>query len=95
MTKDILARQGTVIPLTADVSGILTLPSLKMFFEGYNIKSSLVANRVAHEAMLKFAANNGIKPALEEFKMDEAGWDAALGRLKSGGVRYRAVLSTS
>jgi D-arabinose 1-dehydrogenase-like Zn-dependent alcohol dehydrogenase len=92
MVKEIFARTGTVIPLTAEVSGILTLPSLKMFFEGYNIKSSLVASRGDHEAMLKFAAKNGIKPAVEEFKLDVDGWDTALGKLHAGSVRYRAVL---
>lgn len=92
MTKEIFARTGTVIPLTADASGIMTLPSLKMFFEGYNIKSSLVASRGTHEAMLKFAAVHNIKPATEEFKMDDAGWSAGLEKLQKGSIRYRAVL---
>lgn len=92
MSKEIFARAGTVIPLTADGSGIMSLPSLKMFFDGYNIRSSLVASRGTHEAMLKFAADNDIKPATEEFKLDVAGWDTALEKLHSGSIRYRAVL---
>jgi D-arabinose 1-dehydrogenase-like Zn-dependent alcohol dehydrogenase len=43
--------------------------------------------------MFRFAALHGIKPMVEEFKMDEEGWGKALERLHSGKVRYRAVLS--
>jgi D-arabinose 1-dehydrogenase-like Zn-dependent alcohol dehydrogenase len=52
----------------------------------------MVASRKNHDDMLRFAAVHGIKPVLEEFKMDE-GWASALERLYSGKVRHRAVLS--
>jgi len=91
-TKEILARTGTIIPLTAD-SHDLQLPSLAVFFAGYNVKSSLVANRKIHNDMLKFAARHGIRPVVEEFPMDEEGFANALDRLKTGQVRYRAVLA--
>jgi D-arabinose 1-dehydrogenase-like Zn-dependent alcohol dehydrogenase len=93
MTKEILARQCSVIPLTAEASGVMTLPALKMFFDGYNIRSSLVASRGEHEAMLKFAAAHGIRPATEVFKLDVDGWDTAMTKLRSGKVRYRVVLA--
>ncbi|RFU33625.1 hypothetical protein B7463_g2716, partial [Scytalidium lignicola] len=92
MTKEILARTGTIVPLTADTHD-LQLPSLTMFFAGYNIRSSLVASRKIHSDMLRFAAKHGIKPVIEEFPMDEGGFAAALDRLNSGKVRYRAVLA--
>jgi D-arabinose 1-dehydrogenase-like Zn-dependent alcohol dehydrogenase len=66
---------------------------MNMFFNGYNVHSSLVASRKHHDDMLHFAALHGIKPVVEEFKMDEEGWEKALERLHSGKVRYRAVLS--
>jgi D-arabinose 1-dehydrogenase-like Zn-dependent alcohol dehydrogenase len=91
LTKDILARTGTVVPLTASAEN-MDLPALAMFFGGYNIHSSLVASRKVHSDMLKFAAFHKIRPAIEEFKMNEEGWAKALKRLTSGQVRYRAVL---
>ncbi len=93
LTKEILARAGTIVPLTADGAKPMTLPSLSMFFNGYNVHSSLVASRKSHDDMLRFAALHGVRPAVEEFKMDEEGWAKALERLQSGKVRYRAVLS--
>lgn len=86
-----LARTGTIVPLTASV-GNLSLPSIKMIFEGYNVHCSLVASRKDHDDMLSFAAAQGIKPAIEEFVMDAEGWKEAFEKLTSGKVRYRAVL---
>jgi len=91
MEKEILARAGTVVILSAEAED-LKLPSLKMFFGGYNIHSSLVASRKVHDDMLEMAAFHGIVPAVEEFPMTEEGWTKALERLESGAVRYRAVL---
>lgn len=70
----------------------LSLPSIKMIFEGYNVHCSLVASRKDHDDMLNFAAAQGIKPAIEEFVMDAEGWKEAFEKLTSGKVRYRAVL---
>lgn len=42
--------------------------------------------------MLTFAAVNDIKPLVEEFKMDEAGFAEAVKKLEDGKIRYRAVL---
>lgn len=91
MVKEILARTGTIVPLTASIHDI-QLPSLPMFFGGYNIKTSLVASRKIHKDTLRFAATHGIRPTVEEFPMDESGFATALDRLNTGKVRYRAVL---
>lgn len=63
-----------------------------LFFNCYNIVTNLVASRATHAEMLNFAAVHNIKPVIEEFKMDEAGVADALGKLKAGQLRYRAVL---
>jgi D-arabinose 1-dehydrogenase-like Zn-dependent alcohol dehydrogenase len=91
MEKEIMARTATIIPLSAS-SADVKLPGLKLFFGGYNLHSSLVANRKEHDDMLKFAALHGIKPTLEVFPMNEEGWTQALHKLESGKIRYRAVL---
>jgi D-arabinose 1-dehydrogenase-like Zn-dependent alcohol dehydrogenase len=63
-----------------------------MFFEGYNIESSLVASRADHDTMLRFVAHHGITPVVEKFEMSELGIKQALERLESGQMRYRGVL---
>ena len=63
-----------------------------MFFDGYNIHSSLVASRGRHDEMLEFAAQHGIVPTLEHFEMSEGGIATALAKLRSGKMRYRGVL---
>jgi D-arabinose 1-dehydrogenase-like Zn-dependent alcohol dehydrogenase len=42
--------------------------------------------------MLAFAAQHNVKPLIEEFHMDEKGVAEAIDRLRSGKIRYRAVL---
>lgn len=63
-----------------------------MFFDGYNIHSNLVSSRHTQDDMLAFAAKHGIKPVVEIFKFNEAGFKEAVGRLKEGKLRYRGVL---
>ena len=63
-----------------------------MFFDGYNVHSSLVASRARHDEMLQFAAHHGVKPALEEFALSEEGIAQALKKLQAGKMRYRGVL---
>ena len=63
-----------------------------MFFDGYNLKSSLVASRGIHDQMLEFAAQHQIKPTIEKFEFSEKGFAEALGRLNEGKLRYRGVL---
>jgi D-arabinose 1-dehydrogenase-like Zn-dependent alcohol dehydrogenase len=62
------------------------------FFNCYNLVTNLVASRTTHAEMLDFAAQHGVKPLIEEFAMDEEGVAEAIAKLKSGNLRYRAVL---
>jgi D-arabinose 1-dehydrogenase-like Zn-dependent alcohol dehydrogenase len=62
-----------------------------MFFNGYNLHSSLVAHRRIHDDMLTFAAAHDIKPAIEKFEFSEKGFADAYAKLKSGQMRYRGV----
>jgi D-arabinose 1-dehydrogenase-like Zn-dependent alcohol dehydrogenase len=62
-----------------------------VFFDGYNLKSSLVASRSVHDDMLNFAAHHHIQPTIEKFVLSEEGVAEALGKLKSGKLRYRGV----
>ena len=62
------------------------------FFNCYNLVTNLVASRATHAEMLAFAAQHGVKPLVEEFKMDDEGMAEAIAKLQSGKVRYRAVL---
>ncbi|EPE34004.1 GroES-like protein [Glarea lozoyensis ATCC 20868] len=91
MQKNILARTGTIVPLSAPAENF-NLPSTPMFFNGYNLHSSLVAHRHVHDEMLAFAAAQGVKPAIETFAFSEEGFAEAYQKLKEGGMRYRGVL---
>jgi D-arabinose 1-dehydrogenase-like Zn-dependent alcohol dehydrogenase len=66
-----------------------------MFWDGYAVKSSLVATRKVHDDMLEFAAHHAIEPTIEIFELSEVGIDAALNKLKAGTMRYRGVLVAS
>lgn len=63
-----------------------------MFFDGYNIRSSLVASRARHDEMLAFAAAQGVKPWTEKFELSEKGIGEAIGKLNANKMRYRGVL---
>lgn len=63
-----------------------------LFFNCYNVVTNLVASRATHAEMLSFAAAHNIKPVIEEFELSEAGVADAISKLKSGKLRYRAVL---
>jgi D-arabinose 1-dehydrogenase-like Zn-dependent alcohol dehydrogenase len=70
----------------------MTLPAMQLFFQGYNVRSSLVASRARHDEMLHFAATHGVKPWIEEFPLSEEGMSEAVAKLKANKVRYRGVL---
>jgi D-arabinose 1-dehydrogenase-like Zn-dependent alcohol dehydrogenase len=63
-----------------------------MFFDGYNVRSSLVASRAKHDEMLQFAATHGVKPWVEKFDLSEGGIADVVDKLKSNKIRYRGVL---
>ncbi|KAH7087158.1 chaperonin 10-like protein [Paraphoma chrysanthemicola] len=91
MQKNVLARAGNVVPLAAP-HGPLTLPAFQMFFDGYNVRSSLVASRAKHDEMLQFAATHDVKPWVEKFELSEGGIADAVVKLKANKIRYRGVL---
>jgi D-arabinose 1-dehydrogenase-like Zn-dependent alcohol dehydrogenase len=63
-----------------------------MFFDGYNIRSSLVASRAKHDEMLQFAATHDVKPWVQTFDLSESGIADAVGKLTANQIRYRGVL---
>ena len=69
-----------------------TYSSFSMFFDGFNIHSSLVASRAVQDDMLRFAAHHNVKPVTETFEFSEEGLGQCLGRMKEGKLRYRGVL---
>jgi len=66
--------------------------AFEMFFDGYNIRSSLVASRNKHDEMLQFAATHSVKPWIEEFELSESGIADAVEKMKGNKLRYRGVL---
>lgn len=93
LTKNVLARGGTVVPLAAPMEGPLSLPADRLFWDVYHVHSSLVASRARHAEMLQFAATHGVKPTIELSKHTGAeSVTKAIERLESGKVRYRLVL---
>ncbi|KAH8732731.1 chaperonin 10-like protein [Phaeosphaeriaceae sp. PMI808] len=91
MKKNVLARGGNVVPLAAP-HGPMTLPAFEMFFDGYNIRSSLVASRAKHDEMLQFAAIHDVKPWVETFELSERGIANAVQKMNENKLRYRGVL---
>jgi len=95
LTKNILARAGTIIPLVAPAAapnGDLSLNATRMFFDGYKVHSSLVASRGVHNDMLNFAARHKIQPVTESFEFSEKGLEEAIKKMRDGSVRFRGVL---
>jgi D-arabinose 1-dehydrogenase-like Zn-dependent alcohol dehydrogenase len=66
--------------------------AFQMFFDGYNIRSSLVASRAKHDEMLQFAATHDVKPWVEKFELSEGGIADAVEKLNANKIRYRGVL---
>jgi D-arabinose 1-dehydrogenase-like Zn-dependent alcohol dehydrogenase len=64
-----------------------------MFFDGYNLASSLVSSRQKHEDMLEFVARHKIKPKIEVYKHNGVeSVNMGFEKLKAGTPRYRVVL---
>ncbi|KAH8803400.1 chaperonin 10-like protein [Xylogone sp. PMI_703] len=93
LNKEVLARQGIIVPLSAPSA--MNLPGWPIFFDGYTIKSSLVATRKVHDDMLEFAARHSVHPQTETFELSDAGVKVALEKLAVGSMRYRGVLVAS
>jgi D-arabinose 1-dehydrogenase-like Zn-dependent alcohol dehydrogenase len=63
-----------------------------MFFDGYSIRSSLVASRAKHDEMLQFAATHDVKPWVEKFDLSEKGIAEVVEKMNGNKIRYRGVL---
>ena len=64
-----------------------------MFWEGYQMHSTLVASKAQHDDMLEFAARHKVKPAIEVYKFGGAETiESIFTSLDNNKVRYRAVL---
>ena len=70
----------------------LVLPAAKILGGGIRIQGSLPSSRGVHIKMLRFAALHGIKPIIQQFKMNVDGIEDAFAKLEQGKLRYRAVL---
>lgn len=88
-----MATKSTIYPLSVD-SGNFEIPYLPLILTGISIKGSLVATRAYHREMLDFAAQHNIKPITETFPMTEEGITAAIDKLNSGKLHFRAVLKS-
>jgi D-arabinose 1-dehydrogenase-like Zn-dependent alcohol dehydrogenase len=93
LVQEVLARNATIVPLSAPTGGPISLPAGPCFWNGYHLHSSLVAPRAKHDDMLNFAARHDIKPQVELYEHTGAdNIEKIIERLGSGKVRYRAVL---
>ncbi|KFZ25252.1 hypothetical protein V502_00266 [Pseudogymnoascus sp. VKM F-4520 (FW-2644)] len=91
LLNNVVARRARIIPLNAPPSTV-ELPAESIFWQGYDVVSSLVSSPKTHIEMLNFAGHHGIKPVIETFDMSEAGIAQALEKMENGTIRYRGVL---
>lgn len=87
----ILSPGAKIFPLNVD-EGDFKFPHMALLGGGITVQGSLVAPRHVHARMLTFAAQHGIKPMVNIFKMDREGIEKAMSRLDEGKMRYRGVL---
>jgi D-arabinose 1-dehydrogenase-like Zn-dependent alcohol dehydrogenase len=87
-----MAPDGVIFPLT--VSSELTPICLHDLVKtGLRIQGALLAARPDVRRMLSFAVQHNIKPIIMEWPMNEEGIEQAMESLRTGKVRYRAVLN--
>jgi D-arabinose 1-dehydrogenase-like Zn-dependent alcohol dehydrogenase len=87
----IMARKGSIYPLTVDSSG-LNIPAGGLVINGLRVLGSAVAPRLVYRRMLDFVAHHKIRPMINEFPMTTEGIEQAFEALDKGKLRYRAVL---
>lgn len=90
----VMEKRGTIHPLTVS-EGDLKIPYMPILEMGLRVQGNLVAARQVHKDMLAFSARHGVKPIIEEFKLDKKGIEQAFDKLESGKMRYRGVLVAS
>lgn len=79
---------GTLVPLGLDNS--ITLSPVELCLRQLRVIGSLTGTVDDEAAALRMAAVHGIRAVVEEYPLADA--NTALGRVRSGEVRYRAVL---
>ncbi|ERS99011.1 NADP-dependent alcohol dehydrogenase [Sporothrix schenckii 1099-18] len=89
-----MSMRSQVYPLSVS-AGDLVIPYMPLINQGIRVQGSLVADRVVHREMLKFAALHGVKPITETFPMTEQGITEAIDKLEAGKMTYRGVLVPS
>ncbi len=88
----LMAPNGAIYPLTVS-SDATPIYLHDLVMKGIRIQGSCVAARPDIRRMLDFTAVHGIKPVVMEWPMNEEGIEEAMKSLRTGRVRYRAVLS--
>jgi uncharacterized zinc-type alcohol dehydrogenase-like protein len=85
-----LKPQGTLIVVGVPDTAMQISP-IALVFSEKTIAGGLVASRNETVQMLDFAARTGVRPMVELFDMSDI--NQAVARVRSGEVRYRAVLA--
>ncbi|WP_193045239.1 NAD(P)-dependent alcohol dehydrogenase [Mycolicibacterium baixiangningiae] len=85
-----LKPQGTLITVGVPESA-MQLSALSLVFSEKRIAGGLVASPGETMQMLDFAARTGVRPQVDVFPMPNI--NEAIGRVRSGDVRYRAVVA--
>ncbi|MET0901350.1 MAG: NAD(P)-dependent alcohol dehydrogenase [Mycobacterium sp.] len=85
-----LKPQGTLIVVGVPETAMQISP-MSLVFSEKTISGGLVASRNETLQMLNFAARTGVRPVVELFDMSDI--NRAITRVRSGEVRYRAVLA--
>ena len=87
----LMAPDGAIFPLTVSHDATpIVLHDLVM--NGIRLQGSCVAARPDIRKMLDFAVRHGIKPITMEWPMNKEGIEDAMETLRTGKMRYRAVL---
>lgn len=90
----IMASPSAIYPLSVDEAD-LKVPYIPFLTKGLRLQGSIIAPRATHKRMLNFAAFHNIKPNVVRYELNKDGIDQAVQDLKSGGLRYKAVLSAA
>ncbi|RAK81294.1 NAD(P)-dependent alcohol dehydrogenase [Aspergillus fijiensis CBS 313.89] len=87
----LMANNSTMFFITASFEPI-EVSFAPLIQHGICIQSSFIASRQIVLDLLGFAARKKIYPTIMEFPLTQAGIEEAMQMLKSGKIRYRAVL---
>ncbi|RAH51117.1 NAD(P)-dependent alcohol dehydrogenase [Aspergillus brunneoviolaceus CBS 621.78] len=87
----LMANNSTMFFITAALEPI-EVSFAPLIQHGICIQSSFIASRQVVLDLLGFAARKKIYPTIMEFPLTQAGIEEAMQMLKSGKIRYRAVL---